>query len=71
MKKVTLTYFKTTGKYYSSGEYKTEKVLWHDIIEEVEKMKEEGRLPELWNGCGEGLMVLVEIEDSTVPHIVV
>lgn len=70
MKRVELTYFKTTGTYYSSSEYETKEELWHKIIEEVDTMKREGNLPGLAQGSGEGLMILVNVEDSCVPHIV-
>lgn len=33
-------------------------------------MKREGNLPGLAQGSGEDLMILVNVEDSCVPHIV-
>lgn len=73
MKKIKLTYFKTTGSYYTEGSYETEKESWHGIVQEVEEMHREGKLPGLAEGCGRDLMVHVNAEEAgfCVPHIIV
>lgn len=54
MKKVHLTYFKPSGKYYGEGEYTTALEYSYDIYPEVRNMKK-GDFPGLsesvlWNG---------------------
>lgn len=51
--KVQLTYFKDTGKYYSKGEYETEKEHLHEIWDEVREMIRQGTRPGLIKGCHE------------------
>jgi hypothetical protein len=50
MYQVKLTYFKPSGKYYSEGEYRTEKSELLDIWDEVKQMRDEARLPGLCRG---------------------
>ncbi len=45
--KIKLTYFKQTGKYYSEGSYLTEKEQMFEISDEIKKMKNENKLPEI------------------------
>lgn len=51
--KVQLTYFKSTGKYYSEGEYETKKEHLHDIWDEVRGMIKQGTRPGLIKGTHE------------------
>lgn len=50
---VYLQYFKKSGKYYSSGQYVTDKTSYYEIIQEVSSMLQEGNLPDLVEGCSE------------------
>lgn len=50
---VNLQYFKKSGKYYSSGQYATDKTSYYEIIQEVRGMLQEGNLPDLVEGCSE------------------
>lgn len=69
-----LTYFKAWnglgGKYYSTGEYTSEKEYYFDVVEEVRKMRDEGRLPGLAAGCSP-FHVLVTTDPETVPHLLI
>jgi len=56
--KLKLTYFRTTGKYYTDSEYKTDSNVWNARAE-VRNMMKEGRLPGLIPGKHE-FHVLVE-----------
>lgn len=50
---VVLTYFKTSGKYYSEGKFTTKSTRMEEIFNEVKKMQEEGNLPGLIKGSGQ------------------
>lgn len=63
--KVKLTYFKQSGKNYSSGEYHSYKKDMFEIIEEVNRKIKRGGLPGLVEGCSE-FIVLVDVSDH--PH---
>lgn len=69
--KVKLTYFKQSGKYYSEGEYDTEKEYLFKVFEEVKKMAEDGCLPGLMSGRSE-FHVLIDVPDHphNHPHLV-
>jgi intein/homing endonuclease len=71
---VKLTYFKAWnrlgGKYYSTGEYVSEKEYYFDVVEEVRKMHAEGCLPDLMPGHSP-YHVLVTTEPETVPHLLI
>jgi hypothetical protein len=54
---ITLTYFKTTGKYYTCGEYTTTKKYFYEIIDEVKEMRDNGKLPGI---CGCEWVIHVE-----------
>jgi hypothetical protein len=43
--KVQLTYFKSGGKYYSDGEYETEKEQLWEIWDEIREMLKKGKKP--------------------------
>jgi hypothetical protein len=45
--KVELQYFKSTGKYYTSGEYMSEQESVYDVFSEVRAMHKNGTLPGL------------------------
>lgn len=47
MTRVLLTYFKPTGKYYTSGKYNSKKEHCFEIFEEVEELARDGVLPGL------------------------
>lgn len=51
--KVELQYFKKSGKFYSEGDYVSEKEDMYHIFDEVRGMLEDGRLPGLADGCRE------------------
>jgi intein/homing endonuclease len=72
--RVKLTYFKAWnglgGKYYSEGEYVSEKDHYFDVVEEVRKMHKEGRLPDLVEGHSP-YHVLVTTEPETAPHLLI
>lgn len=67
-KKVILTYFKRTGKYYSSGDYITYRDLLQDIWEEVMLMQKSHRLPGLILGSSQDFIVLVNVPDHEYDH---
>lgn len=48
--KVKLTYFKPSGKYYSEGEYETQKQHVFEIFEEVRARSNDGQHPGLMPG---------------------
>lgn len=69
---VRLNYFKFSGKWYSSGEYRTkEKDLWK-IWEEVKTMRIDGDLPGLVLGANE-FIVLIDVPDHLYnhPHLII
>lgn len=68
--RVFLTYFKRSGKYYSNGEYFSDKTSLLDIWAEVEKMRDVGQLPGLTERP-EGdyeFMVLIEAKKHPMAH---
>lgn len=68
MKKVKLTYFKRSGKYYANGEYRTDPMMYYDIVTEVRRMLNGGNLPGLVDGCKE-FDILVEVRNAP-PHLI-
>lgn len=50
---VELQYFKDSGKYYSSGEYQTQKLYMYEIFDEVREMLANGKRPGLVDGANE------------------
>lgn len=60
--KVELTYFKPSGKYYSSGEYDTDPKPLFRIFEEVADKARTRNLPGLMVGHSE-FIVLVEVPE--------
>lgn len=65
---VKLTFFKTSGKYYSSGEYETTLTAFHEIIDHVRFKRNIKQLPGLAGGW-EG-PILVQIGGPSVPHLI-
>lgn len=59
---VKLTYFKLRGKFYSEGEYESQESELFEIVSEVRRMLQEGRLPGLQDGCSD-FSVLVDVPD--------
>lgn len=76
--RVKLIYFKAWGggpeglggKYYTEGEYDSEKKHYFEVIDEVRKMRDEGRLPGLVEGF-HTFHILITTEPETVPHLLV
>lgn len=68
---VKLTYFKPSGKYYSSGTYQSHQPHTFQIYEEVRRMVDQKELPGLLKGVS-GYTVLVEIPEHPydVPALV-
>ena len=67
MLKVNLTYFKKSGKYYSSGFYYSERKALYEIWEDVEKMLSEGKRPGLVDGFS-GFHLLIEVPEHELDH---
>lgn len=61
---VTLTYFKPTGKYYAEGKHATTKGAMWQLQDEVEKMRDERRLPGV---AGSEYIISVTVE-ATHPN---
>lgn len=70
--RVYLTYFKLGGKYYSSGEYFTERKLIHEIFAEVREMANTSSLPGLIKGHS-SFFTFVDVPDhpSNYPALVI
>jgi hypothetical protein len=68
--KVSLSYFKASGKYYSSGEYETNKEDLWEIWNEVEDMLLAGKRPGLADGYGFNTLVLVPDHPDYQPHMI-
>lgn len=72
---VKLIYFKAWnglgGKYYSSGEYVSEKEHYFEAVEEVRKLRDERQLPGLIGGHSPDYHVLVTTEPDSVPHLLI
>ena len=65
---VKLQYFKVRGKYYSSGEYETDKQYFHEVVEEIRQFIIDGKLPGLVEGAREFHVFLESVEPWGVPH---
>lgn len=69
---VKLTYFRSTGKYYSSGSFLTEREDLFDIWQEVEIMQREGKLPGLVEGAKKPIIwIKVPQHKNRHPHLIV
>ena len=62
MYKVKLTYFKQSGKYYSEGEYETNKRYMYEILDEVKDLLRDKQLPGLMVGHSD-FITLIEVPD--------
>jgi hypothetical protein len=67
--KVHIQYFKETGKYYSDGEYETERTYHHDIVNELRKMFYDGYFPGLSGNELEFIAVINYDSDNCVPFV--
>ena len=68
---VKLTYFKRSGKLYTSGAYNTKLVYAFEIYQEVAKMRQMGELPGLQPSPHQiNFVVLVEPIDNGVPQLI-
>lgn len=69
---VKLTYFKKSGKYYSDGTYKTDKLHLWEIWDEVRSMNENGGLPDLAE-TSKGWIISVKVKHHPFrhPHLIV
>lgn len=64
------TYFKPSGKYYTSANWSMPRPLsWHDAIDYIKQALQNGYLPGLTGGYWEG-SILVQFEESSVPHLI-
>ncbi len=63
--RVKLTYFKDTGKYYSEGEYTSNKLQLFEIFSEVRQMLASGTRPGLVDGKNE-FYAVVDVPEH--PH---
>ena len=70
--KVYLTYFKSTGKFYSEGSYESNKEHLFEVFQEVRAMADVGMLPGLAPGHG-NYFVSVSVPDdpNDHPHLVI
>jgi hypothetical protein len=59
--KVTLTYFKKSGKLYSEGSYMTTKEWMWQISDEVKEMQQSNTLPDI---NGNEWIIHIDVEDS-------
>ena len=80
---VSLTYFKPTGKYYSSGELdlpwpkehvgnalaERRPVAFHDALQQVEALLNRGERPGLVNGMDFDVLVTVYTEFGPLSHL--
>jgi len=70
--KVTVTYFKKSGKWYSSEEIETELDDYYGIINMVKNMQYLGKLPGLVDGGGKEFIIEVipHQKDYSIPHLI-
>jgi len=70
--KVKLNYFRETGKWYSEGEYDTERILLFEIFEEVKQLRDTKKLPGLMEGHS-FYFVLIDVpeHEHNYPHLVI
>ena len=67
--KVKLSYFKSGGKWYSDGEYRSTKWWLHDIHNEVRDLQKTGNLPGLFRGGDHGeFVVLINVPGHPHDH---
>ena len=70
---IELIYFKESGKYYTEGSFTADFSSFQSIVEGVDRMHHEGRLPGLVEGAGKDMYVLIQPPDGDgahgVPHL--
>jgi len=64
--KITLTYFKSTGKWYSEGSYETDKDEF-EVFNEIKEMIKKGELPGLMKGPSDFHIL---VEGILVPRLI-
>ena len=67
---VNLTYFKKSGKYYSSGSYITKHTVIHLIFDEVRDMWAKRELPDLIKGCTRFTVYIDPQDNKGYPAII-
>jgi hypothetical protein len=67
MHEVNLTYFKSTGKYYSEGTFTTSKEELSEIFTQVKQFLDDGMLPGLCEGARE-FFVLISVPGHPHDH---
>jgi hypothetical protein len=65
---VYLSYFRQSGKVYSSGQYHSDYSSLNDIWREVRELRFEGRLPDLVPGNHLEFIVLVDVPEHDYNH---
>lgn len=67
--KIKLDYFKSSGKYYASGEYSTKQKAFYKVFEEVESMKTMNALPGV---SGNEFIIHIDSEEHPCgyPHLI-
>lgn len=68
MHTVNLTYFKKSGKYYTSTTYETELKHMFEIFDDVHLMHKEKRLPGLMTGGGDNFIVHITVPTHPNNH---
>ena len=70
--KVKLTYFKTTGKYYSEGECETNKEHLHEIFRDIRILSDYKKLPGLVEGHSD-FITLIDVPEHkhNHPHLII
>lgn len=66
--KVKLTYFQASGKYYSEGQYVSDKLHLTDIWAELREMFRAGHCPGLFDGVNE-FYTVVEVPEHPHNHL--
>jgi hypothetical protein len=67
--KVTLEYFKASGKWYGGGDFEFNGTLWHEAVAAARDLKRAGKLPGLVDGSREW-HILVTVQGCEVPHLI-
>lgn len=71
MHKIQLTYFKKSGKFYSSGDFVSDKLYMFDVFDEVKLMKDQNKLPDLQSGSWDGpILVNSETHPNAYPGLI-